>query len=197
MKPQVKTIKSNDFIPYFPFSFKNQDEVNDTNNCFPRSVKAAQIANLDLDFGMLFIQDGGESDKTFCNHGFYCVYSLHTWNTDNDGNIYDSNFQLNNLKVPLDEQFIYGSDVLVVDMEHLQKLAEKKGNMEQKLKNQLKIVKEIKKVQFQAKFIGIKHLYISGFSWNERTNQYLNTEDWCECIEETEEILQNNLVVSE
>jgi hypothetical protein len=87
---------------------------------------------------------------------------------------------LNNLKVPLDEQFIYGSDVLVVDMEHLQKLAEKKGNMEQKLKNQLKIVKEIKKVQFQAKFIGIKHLYISGFSWNE----------------ETEEILQNNLVVS-
>lgn len=197
MKPQVKTIKSNDFISYFPFSFKNGQTVSDTNNCIPRSVKATQIANLDLDFGMLFIQDGGEYDSSFCNHGFYCIYSLHTWNTDNDGNIYDSNIQLNNLGCPLNEQFIYGSDVLVVDMEHLQKLVEKKGSIEQKIRNQLKAIKEIKKVQYQAKFIGIKHLYISGFSWNEKTNQYLNTKEWCECIEETEEILQKDLVVSE
>ena len=193
MKPQIKTIKSNDFVPYFNFTYDNGVSTTPNCNCTPRSVRASQIANLDLDFGMLFIYTGETYDSVLTNHGYGCVYAYHTWNTD-ENSIYDSNFQLEQLGVDECDRLVMDDYVMVVDMEHLQALMEKKGTPSQIQKAHKKVVDEIKKVQFQAKLAGVKHLYISGFSYSIKSNMYMNTKEWNEDVDMVEKRFQEMFV---
>lgn len=189
MTTQIKNIKSNDFVPYFDFEYQNGKRSCPKSNCTQRSVRASQIANIDLDFGMLFVQTGDTYNNPFNNHGFGCIYSYHTWNVD-DNNIYDSKFQLTQLGVPSSEQFENDDLVMVVDMEYLQKLFEKKGTDNQIAKAHKKVMDDIKKVQYHAKIKGVKHLYISGFSYSYVRGSYYNTKDWIDDLNEVEKILE-------
>ncbi len=67
---------------------------------------------------------------------------------------------------------------------------EKKGTHNQIAKAHKKVMDDIKKVQYQAKIKGVKHLYISGFSYQDSTGSYYNTEDWIDDVNEVEKILE-------
>jgi len=168
---KIMTLRSNDFVPYFdvnpyhPANIKNV-VIDETDNCAYRTTRAADVAGLEIGWGMLFTNYNGrwnpKEPNVLAHHGFGVDSSFHMWNKQ-DNFLYDSPFQAKTNGWGLTE---IGNEVMVFSAYHLQK------NLKNyTIKSQTQIIKELKKVQHQAKMYGIKNLYIEGFSWNPFSGQ--------------------------
>lgn len=170
------TLQSNDFVPYFEYYGEMGDLHGTDGNCASRSARAAQIANLDLDFGMVFrYMPHIKSTNPLTKYGFMCLFAYHVWNTKN-GKLYDSNEQRRAIWGD-DDDILYnvGEKALVYDASHLNKLLVMNTPKSQKM-----VCKAIYDAQLKAAMKGYRNLYIAGFAWNPTTGTYMSVEDWNE-----------------
>jgi len=177
------TLQSNDFVPYFEYYGSDGTPHEETANCASRSVRAAQIANLDLDYGMVFRYiPKVKSQNPLAKYGFICLFAYHVWNTKND-KLYDSNNQRRAIWGE-DDDILYnvGEKTLVYDGTHLNKLLLMNNKKSQKM-----ICKALHDAQLKAAMKGCRNLYIAGFSWNPINGNYMSVEDWNEEMDTIEE----------
>jgi hypothetical protein len=182
---KLMTLRSNDFVPYFDVNpYHSADSknlrVSETNNCAYRTLRAADVAGLEIGWGMLFTNYNGRWNPIESNplqhHGFGIDCPFHIWNKQ-DNFLYDSPFQAKNSGWGFSE---IGSEVMVFSANHLQK----KMNYHTP-KSEQQVLNELKKAQYQAKMYGVKNLYVEGFSWNPWTGAF-----------HTDKIIKENLLLA-
>jgi len=172
------TLQSNDFVPYFEYIDTKGKVVGPDENCQYRSIRASQIANLDLDYGMVFqYLPQVKSFNPFAKYGYICLFSYHVWNIKGD-KLYDSKKQREAIWGDEEyketfERFNVGDKVLVYDGEHLNALV-KQGTR----KAGQAIQKCLHNLQLKAAMKGYRHIYIAGFSLNPINGHYMPLEDW-------------------
>ena len=190
MKTEILTYQSNDFVPYFPYEVSGE-MTTPKNNCEGRSVRTAQIANLDLDFGQVWVYDIHKEyeENIMGDAGYVCLYTYHVWNI-NDGNLFDSIKQLEANNVPKRLHPSVGDEVMVVDCSYLQTLLNKGGSIQQQAKRQRQVIKQHKKILRNAKLAGYDMVYMAGFSWSVKDGFYLDTKTWNENIDIVEKKLE-------
>jgi hypothetical protein len=177
MTTEILTYQSNDFVEYFPYHLSDGKLVGPTTNCEGRSIRASEIANLDINFGSLYFLNANSGEDPHFAPNSTRIYTYHCWNRSGD-NIFDSVEQLKALGYPDKYYPNVGEKVLVADASYLQYLLLKPGNHNQKTKNQMEISKEIKKIIRTAKLKGFRFLYLENFAWKPSTGFYMSSSDF-------------------
>lgn len=184
----IKTIKSSDL--YAKYSNYGDVKTNETNDCEFRAIKVNQVTNLEIDFGMVFMNVGHsefDTEDFYAYHDFVCLYSYHCWNY-NDNTIFDSQRQVDRLCQRDQENHIILSDkkCWIVDIEYLKPLLDK--NTE---KSQKQYFKEIKKILYRAKGLNVDFVYMSGLAWSYKTGLYMTNKDWNISLDNCEKIMSD------
>jgi hypothetical protein len=173
MKTELLTFQSNDFVEYFPY-LCNDEIVEPTGNCEGRSIRASQIANLDISFGTLYFLNETDHKDPFYSPNSMRIYCYHCWNRSGD-NLFDSVKQLEANGLNAFYHPVVGEQVLLIDGSYLQYLLNQKGSKNKLIKYQTEVSKLLKKMMREAHQVGVRFVYLENFAWKPSTGFYVNT----------------------